>query len=192
MERLEILLAGFGGQGVVSMGIILGRAATLAGYSACQTQSYGTESRGGYCRANVVLETGATVGSPVIEDADYFIAFSQAAYDTYISTVKRGLVLYDPALVQQRKSEERAVPVPAWSLAAEKLGKTIAANSIMLGAISRVMAQREGGRFTLDPETMKQSIKDVFPPKIHDINLRGFDIGWEEACKVLDSLVTEP
>lgn len=192
MARLEILLAGFGGQGVVSMGIILGRAATLAGYSACQTQSYGTESRGGYCRANVVLEKGATVGSPVIEDADYFIAFSQAAYNTYISSVARGMVVYDPALVQQLKSEERAIPIPAWSLAAEQLGKTIAANSIMLGAISRIMNQEEKGRFALDPETVKQSIRDVFPTKIHDINLRGFDIGWEEAGKLLKSLVPKP
>ncbi|MBI2955223.1 MAG: 2-oxoacid:acceptor oxidoreductase family protein [Chloroflexi bacterium] len=178
-DRLEILLAGFGGQGVVSMGIVLGRAATLDGYAACQTQSYGTESRGGSCKANVVLECGDTIGSPVIEDPDYFLAFSQAAYNTYADSVLRGVTFYDPALVQHVKNTEGAIAVPATMLAKEHLGKTLAANAVMLGAITRVIEERAIGGFALNPETVRQSLAHVFSPKFKEVNLAAFKIGYE-------------
>ena len=56
--RKEIRICGFGGQGIILAGVILGEAMVKAGYQAVQTQSYGPESRGGAARSEVVVSTG--------------------------------------------------------------------------------------------------------------------------------------
>jgi len=163
------------------MGIILGRAATMAGYTACQTQNYGTESRGGYCRAMVVVEKGeARVGSPVLESPNYLVAFSQAAYNTYRGKVGRAVVFYDPDLVQEVDSDPGTVllPVPATVLAKEKLGSTMAANAVMLGRLVREFNRREEGEYFLPPEAVKTALSEVFSNRFRDANLRGFDLGY--------------
>jgi 2-oxoglutarate ferredoxin oxidoreductase subunit gamma len=179
-DRLEILLAGFGGQGIITTAIILGRAAILEGFTACQTQSYGTESRGGHCRANLVLEDGEIVGSPIIEAPDYFVAFSQAAYDSYLKMARGAWILYDSVMVQRAAGTDREISLPATTLATEELGVKIAANSVMLGAMVRLMNAQIPHGFVITPEITRQALTDVFPKKHHDVNLRGFDLGWQE------------
>lgn len=182
-ERLEILLAGFGGQGIITTAIILGRAAILRGYAACQTQSYGTESRGGHCRANLVIETGDLVGSPIIEEPDYFVAFSQAAYDSYLKRAREACILYDSVMVQQVVGTAQEIALPATSLATEQLGVKIAANSIMLGALLQLMNIQRPKGFVIEPEIARQALSDVFPERHRAVNLKGLDIGWQEIAQ---------
>ncbi len=174
------MLAGFGGQGIITTAIILGRAAILQGYAACQTQSYGTESRGGHCRANLVLEEGEIVGNPIIESPDYFIAFSQAAYDSYTTLARGAWTLYDSVMVQRVSGTDREISLPATTMAKEQLGVKIAANSIMLGAMARLMHTQVPRGFVIQPEIARGALTDVFPKKHHDVNLRGFEIGWRQ------------
>jgi hypothetical protein len=101
MSRVETRFAGFGGQGILFAGITLGRAACLyAGKHATQTQSYGTEARGGASRCDVVIDD-REVDFPGVTSPDVFVAFSQEAYDKLAPGVRPGgIVFYDPELVK--------------------------------------------------------------------------------------------
>jgi Pyruvate/2-oxoacid:ferredoxin oxidoreductase gamma subunit len=97
--RTEILISGFGGQGVIRMGQILGLCAIKQGQRVTMLKSHGTETRGGYVRAQLVISP-TYVDSPVVESADVFVAFSAPAYKKFFDLC-RGKILYDPELVEQ-------------------------------------------------------------------------------------------
>ena len=95
--RTEILISGFGGQGVIRMGQILGLCAINQGHRVTMLKSHGVEVRGGYVRAQVVISP-EYVDSPVVENADVFVAFSAPAYKQFYDCC-RGTILYDPEMV---------------------------------------------------------------------------------------------
>jgi 2-oxoglutarate ferredoxin oxidoreductase subunit gamma len=174
--RTEILISGFGGQGVIRMGQILGLCAIKQGHRVTMLKSHGTETRGGYVRAQLVISPD-DVDSPVVEHADVFVAFSAPAYKKFYDFC-RGKVLYDPELVEQVRADapDRHVGVPATQLAKEKLNNVLFANMIMLGALTRVAG--------LDYEAMKQAMLEVIP-RFHEQNLAAMDLGY-----TLPALVT--
>jgi 2-oxoglutarate ferredoxin oxidoreductase subunit gamma len=167
--RTEILISGFGGQGVIRMGQILGLAAIKQGHRVTMLKSHGTETRGGYVRAQIVIAP-EYVDSPVVENADVFVAFSAPAYKKFFDHC-RGKILYDPEMVEAVRAEapERHVAVPATQLAKERLNNVLFANMIMLGALTRL-----GG---LDYEAMKTAMLDVIP-RFHEQNLAALDLGF--------------
>ena len=174
--RTEILISGFGGQGVVRMGQILGMCAIKQGHRVTMLKSHGTETRGGYVRAQLVISP-TYVDSPVVENADVFVAFSAPAYKKFFDLC-RGHVLYDPEMVEQirpdapepgREAAPVHVAVPATQLAKEKFNNVLFANMIMLGALTRLAG--------LDYEAMKSAMVDVIP-RFHEQNLAAMETGY--------------
>jgi len=167
--RTEILISGFGGQGVVRMGQILGLAAIAQGHRVTMLKSHGTETRGGYVRAQLVIAPDY-VDSPVVENADVFVAFSAPAYKKFFDYC-RGKILYDPEMVEEIRGEapERHVPVPATQLAKDRFNNVLFANMIMLGALTRLSG--------LDYEAMKKAMLEVIP-RFHEQNLAALDTGY--------------
>ena len=92
--RREVLISGFGGQGVVLAGRCLGLAAVYGGLESTMLISHGTETRGGYVRSQLVL-SDEEIDSPAVERADIFLALSQAAYDRFRPLAEKGLTLYE-------------------------------------------------------------------------------------------------
>ncbi len=169
-ERVEILVGGFGGQGVVRLGQVLGDAAVRQGFRVTMLKSHGTEQRGGYVRTQLVI-SNKEIDSPGVEEPDYFLALSSAAYNAYRSLVRDGIILYDPAYVDVETSLSiRQVSVPAKELAIEKFGKELFSNSIMLGAMTKTV-----GFF--DPENVLQTLLDIIP-RFKEENKKGFEIGF--------------
>lgn len=168
-RRTEILISGFGGQGVIRMGQIIGLAAIKQGHRVTMLKSHGTETRGGYVRAQLVIAPDY-VDSPVVENADVFVAFSAPAYRKFFDFC-RGKILYDPEMVEQVRPDaaERHVAVAATQLAKEKLGNVLFANMIMLGALTRVAG--------MDYAAMKQAMLEVIP-RFHEQNLGALDLGY--------------
>lgn len=171
--RKEILISGFGGQGVVRLGQIIGLAAVKQNYRVTMLKSHGTEQRGGYVRAQVVV-SDEPVDSPIIESPDYFCALSSSAYTRFINTIKDGIVFYDPGTVDITEGEKKRVThfeVPAKDIAIEKLSQPIYANTIMLGAMAKKITIFDKG-ILLDAmlETM---------PRFKDENAQAFDIGYQ-------------
>ena len=174
--RTEILISGFGGQGVVRMGQILGMCAIKQGHRVTMLKSHGTETRGGYVRAQLVISP-TSVDSPVVENADVFVAFSAPAYRKFFDLC-RGHVLYDPEMVEEIRPDapERGraaapvhVAVPATQLAKERFNNVLFANMIMLGALTRLAG--------LDYEAMKSAMVDVIP-RFHEQNLAAMEAGY--------------
>src|SRR3989442_14413725 len=135
--RTEILISGFGGQGVIRMGQILGLCAIKQGHRGTMLKSHGTETRGGYVRAQLVISPGY-VDSPVVENADVFVAFSAPAYRKFFDLC-RGKILYDPERVEEARSEppERHVAGSATQISKERFNNGLFANTATLAARTR-------------------------------------------------------
>lgn len=174
MARTEILISGFGGQGVIRIGQILGLAGVLSGLHATMLKSHGTETRGGYVRAQVVL-SDEEIDSPVTDDPDIFIAMSKAAYQRFYTLVSdKGTIVYDPAYVQpDGGSPARHIAEPARDLAVNNFGREIFANMIIYGRIIRLLDGK------IDRETAQNALRQIIPRYIEE-NLRAFDIGFED------------
>ncbi len=168
-RRSEILISGFGGQGVIRMAQILGLCAINQGHRVTMLKSHGTETRGGYVRAQLVISP-EYVDSPVVEHADVFVAFSAPAYKKFYGLCP-GKILYDPEMVEEVRSDapDRHAAIPATALAKEHFGNVLFANMIMLGALTRLAG--------MDFEAMKKAMLEVIP-RFHEQNLKALDLGY--------------
>ena len=173
-DRIEILASGFGGQGVVRLGQIVGTAAVSQGFRVTMLKSHGTEMRGGYVRSQVVLSQDI-IDSPMCESPDYFIALSSSAYKRFKDTVADdGLILYDPAFVDEIDEALACTQkaVPARELSMENFdNNALFANTLVLGCIARLVD-------VLDKEIMLESILEIIP-KFHGRNQKAFQIGYD-------------
>ncbi len=172
-DRVEIVASGFGGQGVVRLGQIIGECGVKQGLHVAMLKSHGTEMRGGYVRSQVVL-SGKTIDSPMCESPDYFIALSLAAYKRFKDTVpEEGTIIYDPAFVDDVDASLKCkqMAFPAKDLSVKSFDNVLFANSIVLGFCAQTM---EG----LDRDVMLESLLQVIP-KFHERNRQAFQLGYE-------------
>lgn len=174
MTRKEIRIAGFGGQGIVLSGSIVGKAAAIfdkdLGHSTL-TQSYGPESRGGSCRAEVIV-SDAQVDYPYLRRPQVEIILSQAAYNEFGRQAPAGtLVIIDSDLVQPDPEQDpQPLSIPASRLARE-LGRPVVANIIMLGFLA---AKSD----LVSTASLKESILDSIPAGTESLNLKAFELGY--------------
>ncbi|MGB9699426.1 MAG: 2-oxoacid:acceptor oxidoreductase family protein [Thermodesulfobacteriota bacterium] len=137
--RREVRIAGFGGQGVVTMGTILAVAAGVhENLEVAQTQSYGPEARGGACRSDVII-SNEPIDYPKPLHLDLFIALSPAALKQYWAEVQGGKtwVLVDSTLITDVPAHSPPViGIEATRIAEEEFRNRLVANMIMLGAMA--------------------------------------------------------
>ena len=172
-DRIEIVASGFGGQGVVRLGQIVGQAAVQQGLHVTMLKSHGTEMRGGYVRSQVVISKN-TIDSPMCETPDYLVALSKAAYDRFKNTVQAaGTIIYDPSFVETLDDSLPCTQeaVSAKSLSVEQFGRPIFANTIILGRLAK---QFHG---ILDKDILLASVLKVIP-KFHEENKQAFQLGF--------------
>lgn len=173
---MNIRLAGFGGQGIVMGGFVLGYAGVLDGGNALQTQSYGSESRGGACKSEVIISDGEILDLAP-SDTDVLLAMSQPALDKYINDLKNdGILIYDSDLVKPGKIEARAFGLNVTDMAHKIFGRDVVANVIMLGYFA-------GLTKAVSKDALKKAIAENVPPKTIDLNMDAFDAGFEEGDK---------
>lgn len=167
-------MAGFGGQGIILAGNILGKAASLFEHlHAVFTQSYGPEARGGACSADVII-SGGEIHYPRVSRPQILVLMSEEAKTTYGRMMSdQAMILIDEDLVQMETVPEGCLlfKIPATRLA-EKLGRTIVANIVMLGFITSVAG-------VVGYEAMKQALFDSIPSGTEDLNLKAFEKGYE-------------
>ena len=172
--RQEIRLAGFGGQGIILAGFVLGRAAAIyGGKEAVFTQSYGPEARGGACAAEIVISDGA-IDYPLVTRPDYIACMSQEAFNRYGAGIAEGAqLLIDSDLVQAPTHNGYLRSVPATRLAME-LGNRMAANIVMLGFFAGVTG-------VVSREALEESVRATMRPRLLELNMRALDTGFREA-----------
>lgn len=176
MEK-KIRIAGFGGQGVVTSGVILGRAAVLYDKKkAVHNQSYGAEARGGAARSEVII-SDESIDYPQVINSDILVAMSQRALDKYIKDLKpHGILIVDSELVKDlpRSYSFSLYRIPASQIASQEFGRTIVANMIMLGFLVGLTA-------VVSQEALEKSVSDSVPRGTEDLNLRALKKGEKMA-----------
>jgi 2-oxoglutarate ferredoxin oxidoreductase subunit gamma len=174
MSRTEVRLTGFGGQGIILSGYIVGKAAAIYGKKqATFTRSYGPESRGGACSAQVIV-SDETISYPHLVDPSILVVMSQEAYNKYAPDLREGaLLIVDEDLVETGEvaGDVKFLSVPATRLA-EELGRKIVANIVMLGFFAAVTD-------VVSVETMREAVRTSVPKGTEGLNLKAFDKGYE-------------
>ncbi len=174
---MNIRFTGFGGQGIVLSGVILGWAAILDGKNAIQTQSYGSEARGGSCKCDVIIQDTEIFELEPAE-LDILLAFSQPAYDKYIPYLKAdGTLIFESDLVNPNAKDLKNIQtysIPATDIAFKKMKHRIMANLVMLG-------QFVSSTGIVSRESMEKSIGLYVPAKMKDDNIKAFKLGMQQA-----------
>lgn len=182
--RQEMVAAGFGGQGIILMGIVVCQAAGLYDDKmVAQTQSYGPMARGGACRTDVVISDEEIDYARALSP-DVMILMSPAARDRYLNEARADetIVIVDSTLVKDVPPTLRRVyRVPATEIAETELSQRLAANMVMLGATCAITDIVSRG-------ALEAALKDVGSEKHMAANLRAVQEGYRYAESTLGRL----
>ena len=173
MGRREIRIAGFGGQGVVLAGNIIGQAAAVYDKQyAAFTQNYGPEARGGSCTAEVVASE-EPIGYPYLTKPQIVVILSQDAYTKYGKDLPDDTqLIIDPDLVKPEPSQTHSyLTVPSNRMARE-LGRVVVANIILLGFLASV------NNF-VSIEALRKSVLASVPKGTGEFNMKAFELGYK-------------
>lgn len=180
-ETEEIILAGFGGQGILFLGKVLAEVGMATGRKVSWIPSYGPEMRGGTANCSVVISQNE-IASPIVLEPDTLIAMNLPSVTKFEPKVKKGgIMIFNSSLIDKDKFRDdiKAYAIPANEMAI-KLGNNKVANLIMAGAYSAL-----SGNLGYDdvikvlPELMPASKKELL-----DINVNAFKAGHEFAEKL--------
>ncbi len=180
MERAEIRVSGYGGQGVIMAGYIIGKGASLFdGLEATLTQAFGPEARGSACSAQVIVHDKKIL-YPYIRAPRILICMSQEAYTKFEPDMDpNGVLLIDEDLVKPTKPRNniQICAIPATRLA-EELGRKIVLNIVMIGFFSAICSE------VVKPESMRNAVEASVPAGTEGLNLKAFDTGFEYGEKL--------
>lgn len=179
MSSQEILFAGFGGQGILSMGKFLAYAGMESGLNVSWLPSYGPEMRGGTANCSVIL-TDKAIDSPIVNEASTLVVMNIPSLDKFENSVKpNGLLIIDSDLINRTSNREdiEIISIPAQTIAEEIGSKTIA-NMVLLGAlISKTKI--------VSMETVLKSLKEHGKEKFYEANKKALEKGAEYASKII-------
>ncbi len=159
----EIIFAGFGGQGVLSMGMVLAYAGMIEDKEVCWMPSYGPEMRGGTANC-IVIVSDESISSPIVTKFDTAVVLNQPSLDKFEKAVKPGgLLIYDSTNIINLPTREdiKIVPVAASSEAVKMENKRIM-NMIVLGSLL-------GMKELVKIETVIEALRKVLPERHHKL-----------------------
>jgi len=179
--KKDIRVCGFGGQGVILAGFIIGKAASVfMDYHAVQSQSYGPEARGGAARSEIII-SDEKIGYPRPIGVDCLVAMSQESFDSYRDDIRDdAVIIVDPDLVKKHDIGRPLYKVHAQQIA-EELGNKIVTNIVMVGAFTSIFGM-------LRPEAVKESVIDSVPKKFTELNTKAFERGLEAGKNAVKEL----
>jgi 2-oxoglutarate ferredoxin oxidoreductase subunit gamma len=173
MEK-SLLIAGFGGQGIMLIGKMLGYAASDSGKETMFYPAYGAEMRGGTANCTVII-SDEEIGSPMCDFFTTFIAMNEPSYHKFIEQVEKGgNVIINSSLVDSKVQNDaiKAYYVPANDIA-DRLGNSKVANIVMLGAYIAVSQ-------AVEVDAIKKIITKTLgkKPEMLELNMKAFDEGY--------------
>ena len=174
--KKEVILAGFGGQGVMSIGKNLVEAGLEEGLSVSWVPSYGPEMRGGTANCSVIL-SDERIGAPVVETPTELIVMNEPSLDKFENDVlPDGIIFLNSSIIKKEvvRKDVKVVKVPCDEIAAE-LGNSKVSNMVMLGAYV-------GATGALKTETIETMIEEMFTgkkAKLVPLNIEAFRKGLE-------------
>lgn len=159
----EIIIAGFGGQGVLSMGKILAYAGLMENLEVTWMPAYGPEQRGGTANVTVIL-SDQPISSPVLNSYDTAVLLNQQSLDKFEEKVKPGgTLIYDPSGIHRKPERTDITIIPADALEATiELGNSKAYNMVLLGVLLKA-------RNLLSTEAVIRGLKKTLPERHHHL-----------------------
>jgi len=170
----ESIFSGFGGQGVLTMGMLLGYAGIIEDKEVTWMPSYGPEMRGGTANC-ITIVSDELISSPIISKFDTVVALNQPSVDKFEAKVKKGgNIIFDSTniLIPPTREDINIYPIAA-SDAAINLKNTKVLNMIVLGAFIEA-------RKVVKPETIFKALEQVLPERYHKLiplNKQAFEVG---------------
>ena len=171
----EILIAGFGGQGILFSGKFLAYEGLIDGKEVSWLPSYGPEMRGGTANCSIIISDSA-VGSPIVSNPDILIAMNLPSLDKYEKETKKGGQIFVDSSLIERKVEREDVEtyyIPATRIASDE-GLTGLANMIMIGH----MIAKSG---IIPEENIEKAMQKVVPAtkqNMFDLNMKAVKLGF--------------
>ncbi len=159
----EIIISGFGGQGVLSMGKILAYAGLMDNLEVTWMPAYGPEQRGGTANVTVIL-SDSPISSPVLDTFDCAVILNQQSLDKFESKVKPGgTIIYDPSGIHRKpeRTDIKIIPVDAMEAAME-LGNMKTYNMILLGSLL-------AARNLLSTDAVVRGLRKTLPERHHHL-----------------------
>jgi 2-oxoglutarate ferredoxin oxidoreductase subunit gamma len=171
----EMIFAGFGGQGVLSMGMLLAYAAMKEGKEVSWMPSYGPEMRGG--TANCIVNiSDQPISSPIVSSYDVAVVLNQPSLDKFESTVKKeGILIWESTTIKQppTRKDINVYAVPAVDKATHELENVKVMNMLILGVLIKINK-------TVKKETLLATLKEALPERHHHLiplNKKAIDLG---------------
>lgn len=174
MSKIQMRFAGTGGQGMMLIGDLMAFALGMKeNKEIVLLKSYGPEARGGACRSELIADE-EKISYPAITIPTFLLAMSQQSYDSYTEDAnEQTIILVDSELVTNTSDKfSNTYKAPLTKLAKEKCGKAICANIVALGALCKITN-------LVSKEKMLEVLEEKLNPKILELNLKAFEIGWE-------------
>ncbi len=176
MSTTQILIAGFGGQGVLFAGKLLAYKGLIAEKQVSWLPSYGPEMRGGTANCSVII-SDEPVGSPIVSNPDVLVAMNLPSLEKYEKdVVSGGIIIVDSTLIGKKVEREDVTTyyVPATKMAKDE-GFATLANMILMGKLMKASDM-------LDFDGIDETVKKVVPPKkanLIDINIKALKTGYD-------------
>jgi 2-oxoglutarate ferredoxin oxidoreductase subunit gamma len=174
MAATEIRIAGFGGQGVILAGMVIGKAAAIHdGKFVTLTQSFGPEARGSVCSVQLLVSTEPIL-YPYLTQPDILVVMSQEASTRFGADLKpAGMLLYEQDLIQLDNTTQgiRHFGIPATRFA-EELGRKLVLNMVMVGFVTALTG-------LATPQAVRKATADSVPKGTENLNLAAFEKGLE-------------
>lgn len=179
MARTEIKIGGFGGQGVILSGYIIGRAAAIYDSKhATMIQAFGPEARGSACSSQIIV-SAEPIAYPYLTSPNVMILMSQEAYTKFSPELaKGGILITEEELVQPHnlRKDVRHFSIPATRFA-EELGRRMVLNIVMMGFMTAVTD-------IVGCEAMRNAVKVSVPKGTEHLNLSAFDKGYAYGLEI--------
>ncbi|MBC8385165.1 MAG: 2-oxoacid:acceptor oxidoreductase family protein [Candidatus Cloacimonetes bacterium] len=173
--KKEIRLSGSGGQGLITAGIILAKAAVYDGMRVTQTQSYGPESRGGASRADVII-SDQEIYFPEATRFDILLSLTQEACDKYADNVKpNGILIADSTQIKNVNAQlPQIYELPLTDNAIKELGSELPTNIVSLAFLVRIAK-------VVREESLIKAVKESVKKKYVNMNLKAIRLGFRLA-----------
>jgi len=193
LVRYEIRVAGFGGQGVITLSKMIVMASSIyENLAATQTEAYSSSARGGMCWGEVVVDLDRDVKyidyQKALQPYEFLIVLSEeSARNIKANQIKKGdsgFLIWDPSTIRKFKAAKRipkALSIPVQKLARERFGNIVFGNSILFGAftaLARIFSE----------ESAIETMKKFVPSATINKNLKAFELGKQEANEFLKQL----
>jgi 2-oxoglutarate ferredoxin oxidoreductase subunit gamma len=180
-KKTEIRIAGFGGQGIILSGYIIGKAAAIFDNKfSTLLQSFGPEARGSSCSAQLII-SDSQILYPYLIIPDILVILSRDAYDKFgKELVNGGIMLIEKDLVHPEKTPKNVsiYAIPSTRLA-EEMGRKIVMNIITVGFFSAVTG-------ITSYEATRKAVESSVPKGTEEMNLKAFDTGYEYGKNLLE------